>query len=906
KEKGYGFSELTIILPSKRAGVFLKHYISKKIKTTIFSPQIVSIEEFVESLSQLKQGSNSELLFEFYNSYLALTPKEQAEPFDAFAKWGQILLQDFNEIDRHLIPQEQIFDYLGAIQELNHWSLQDHQTEFVKNYLSFWNKLYQYYEHFSDSLIKSGIGYQGMIYREAVEHLESYIQNNRTKHIFMGFNALNSAEETIIQELLHNDLAEIYWDIDAVFMNDPLHDAGYFARQHKANWPYFQRHDFNWLGTSYKEEKQINVIGVPKLVGQAKYVGQILDQQLKDGHPLHKTAVVLGEEELLIPVLNAIPPEVNAVNITMGLPLKSIPAISFFEKLFIIHKKGSTSFYYKDVISLLSHPLIHQLFEDEDGNIASKIVSYIRKNNIIYATLDNLLSQSKHTKDIIDLLFGNWDNNAVKALERCSKLIFRIKALLDNDKSNHLLELEYLFKVNTLFNQISELNSNYNYIKDLNALQMVYKELLRSETLDFMGEPLDGLQVMGMLESRVLDFETVIITSVNEGILPSGKSHNSFIPFDVKKENGLPTYKEKDAVYTYHFYRLLQRAKQVYILYNTEVDALKGGEKSRFITQMEVQGIHKLNQSIAVSETPSIDIVPDRVIKTKAVLDRLRAIASKGFSPSSLINYIRNPLDFYFEKILGISTQNQVEEDIAANTLGSVIHNTLEGLYQPLIGETLTEDNLKPLLTMIDTKVSEQFEIIYRKGNFKTGKNLIIFEIAKRYIHNFIQQELQQVKDGQHIEILAIEIETTLPIDLPELGFDVFLTGKVDRVDRYNGTVRVIDYKTGKVEQNKVELVHWNDLTSDYIKFSKSFQLLAYAYMLHKQQIISLPVEAGIISFKNLNQGLLKFAMKPSPHSRTKDYTITKEVLDNFEIQLKQLILEICDPKLDFIEKDTN
>ncbi len=903
-EKHQNFSELIFILPSKRAGVFLKHRLSKTVNTTIFAPDIVSIEAFTETLSQLKPISNSELLFRFYNSYLELTPEEAQVSFDAFAKWAQTLLQDFNEIDRYLIPHKDIFDYLSAIQELNHWSTEDHQTDVVTNYLSFWKKLKSYYEHYTDALLNSGTGYQGILYREAVEHLESYIQTTTKTHIFIGFNALNKAESHIIQELLHNNLAEIYWDIDKTFIEDSIHDAGYFTRIYRKEWRYFENHPFNWVTTNYTKEKHISAIGVSKQVGQAKAIGNILQELIAKNGSVANTAVVLGEEDLLIPVLNSIPESVNTLNITMGLPLKAMPLVSLFDQLLSIHKKNATTFYYKDVISVLSHQLIRPIFQTTTLNEAEQAIKHLQKHNIIYISYNELAALFEDHKAITELLFSDWNHDIAKTIDHCSKLIFKIKAALDADKEKHLLKLEYLYRIHLLFNQIRDLNNTYGYIKSLSSLQFIYKELLSSETLDFRGEPLEGLQIMGMLESRVLDFDTVIISSVNEGILPAGKSNTSFIPYDVKRENNLPTYKEKDAVYTYHFYRLLQRAKQVYIVYNTEVEALKGGEKSRFITQLDIEGIHNIKHSIAVSEVATTSRPLQSVEKTEAILKRIEAIALKGFSPSSLTNYIRNPIDFYYEKLLGINTQDDIEETIAANTLGSVIHNTLETFYKPAVNSDLTEAYLRALIPKIEETVESHFKILYKEGTLKQGKNLIIFEVAKRYIQNFIMSELQHLKEGHQIQILAIEADCKTTIEIPELAFPVTLTGKIDRIDRFNGQCRIIDYKTGKVDQGKVEIVNWEDITTDYTKYSKSFQLLTYAYMLYQENQIHLPVEAGIIPFKTLDQGLIKFAQRPSEHSRKKDTLITENTLQAFEVQLKALIVEICNPDRPFIEKD--
>ncbi|TYA74302.1 PD-(D/E)XK nuclease family protein [Seonamhaeicola marinus] len=905
--KSIDLSHLTFILPSKRAGIFLKHQIPQVTQQTAFAPDIISIEEFVEELSGLKSTSNTELLFEFYDTYTKLTPVSEADTFESFSKWAQILLQDFNEIDRYLIPQEKIFSYLKAIKEIesDHWSLEKNQTEFIKNYLAFWNKLHVYYTHFSKSLISKNIGYQGLIYREAVENLESYIQNNASKqHIFLGFNALNTAEETIIQELLQNDQAKIYWDIDAAFIANPKHDAALFTRQHKKNWLFFEKNPFNWITKNYTKDKNIQVFGIPKNIGQAKHIGTLLKKIIKEKSSLSNTAVVLGDENLLIPTLNALPENINALNITMGFPLKSIPLASLFEKLFYVHKSSSKTFYYKDVIQVLSHQFIKPLFQKDSKNYASSTIETIEINNLTHVSIEKLKTLSEGFSDYIDLLF-NWNISTESILKKCSELIFIIKAYLDQDKDTNLLSLEYLFRFNELFNELTRLNSAYNHIKDVSALFSIYKELLASETLDFQGEPLQGLQIMGMLESRVLDFETVIISGVNEGILPSGKSNNSFIPFDVKIENKLPTYKEKDAVYTYHFYRLLQRAKNVFILYNTEADVLTGGEKSRFITQIELEGIHDIKHQIIAPQVPAINRELIVVEKDNDIFEKLKNVANKGFSPSSLTNYIRNPINFYYQKVLKIKEFDDVEETVAFNTLGTVVHNTLEDFYKPLVGSFLSIETIKELKKDVGKTVSYHFSKTYKEGDIQKGKNLIIFEIAKRYVSNFLDLEIESLKEGNQIKIIAIEASNKVEINIPELDFSVKLTGMVDRVDEVNGITRIVDYKTGKVDQSDVEIVDWEAITSDYKKYSKSFQILTYALMMQKSEALKFPIEAGIISFKNLGKGFLKFSKKDKEGAwAKKDTLITEETLSNFKEQLHQLIVEICNPKIPFTEKE--
>ncbi|TDU43396.1 PD-(D/E)XK nuclease superfamily protein [Gelidibacter sediminis] len=906
QEEELDIENLTFILPSKRAGTFLKNILSQSIGNTIFAPEILSIEEFVEQLSELKYASNTELLFEFYKVYRTLTPEDQQETFDQFSKWGQLLLQDFNEIDRYLIAPEHIFEYLKSIKELNHWSLSEQQTPYIKNYLAFWNRLKHYYTLFKETLIVSKKGYQGLVYREAVNGIETYIASNPNKqHVFIGFNALNKAEERIIQNLLEHNLARIYWDIDQTFLNNPNHDAGLFIRQHLKDWPYFKHNKVQWIGDNYSSQKNIQTIAIPRNIGQVKYIGELLNTlPMAD---LKKTAVVLGDETLLMPLLNSIPNRVDTINITMGLPLKSVPLASLFDAIFKIQKNHTNELYYKDVAAILSHSFIQSVLTQDDINYSSQITNYIQSNNIVNISVEKLISLAAAKEDVVRLLFKSWQNDPEEALKNCAQLILTLKAQLDIEKSKHLLALEYLYRFNQIFNELQRYNTKYKLISNSTTLYYLYKELLSSETLDFQGEPLQGLQIMGMLESRVLDFETVIISSVNEGILPAGKTTNSFIPFDVKLENGLPTYKEKDAVYTYHFYRLLQRAKNVYIIYNTEPDVLNGGEKSRFITQLQIENIHDITHSIVVPKVEVAQKSPIIIKKTASVSERLQQIATNGFSPSSLTNYIRNPIDFYYQKVLKVQSFEDVEETVAANTLGSVIHQTLEDFYVPYKGQFLTEASLKHMKTLIKDTVTLHFKALYKEGDMTKGKNLIILEVAKRYVSNFITKEMETLKAGHQIKIIDLEKDLNVKVDIPELDFPVHLRGSVDRIDEFDGTLRIIDYKSGKVSQGQVEIVEWEDISLDYTKYSKSFQVLAYAYMLNETETLTHPIEAGIISFKNL-QGdyFLKFGKKPSARSQNKEQQISSETLEAFYLELKKLILEIMNPEIDFIEKDVS
>ncbi|MCF1420783.1 PD-(D/E)XK nuclease family protein [Mangrovimonas futianensis] len=901
KKKQVDFSQLTFILPSIRAGVFLKQELASILENTIFSPEVISIEEFTQELSGLKPLSNVELLFEFYDVYSQLTESSIRDSFEGFSKWGQILLQDFNEVDRYLIPEEDIFNYISAIQDLKVWYKDEYATDFIKQYKAFWGKLLEYYQTLRESLLNSGYAYQGLVYRQAVSNLEDYIQSSKRAHVFIGFNALNQAEESIFQELLQNEMASVYWDIDKVFFDNKLNDTGLFCRKYRFDWPYFKKHPFNWVSNYYSEKKEINLYGAPKSISQAKQIGNILKEGNLD---ITKTAVVLADEKLLLPTLNALPKDIQTLNITMGLKLESVPMASMFEKLFYLHKQGRSTMYFKDVESILAHQHIWPLFQTGNENWAQKIIQDIKLNNLSFLTIEKLKELAPNHHNIIDVLFSDWKHRSEIALERIDQLVFLIKKHLEVQKEDQKLALEYLYKFHALFNDLKHLQHRFEHLQTIKTLHEVYKNLLGSETVDFVGEPLSGLQIMGMLETRVLDFENVIIASVNEGILPAGKSQNSFIPYDVKLTYGLPTYKEKDAIYTYHFFRLIQRAKKVHIIYNTEVDHFGGGEKSRLLRQMELEGIHEINEQVVLPHVPPIQKELKSIPKDQTILQILQSYASNnGFSPSSLTSYIRDPFTFYKQRVLKVKEYEEVEETVAANTLGTVVHNTLEDFYRPFVGTFLEVEKLKALKPKIASMVKKHFDGIYKMGDITKGRNLIVFEIAKRYVSNFLDKEIQELQNGNTIKLLAVEEDNKIAIQIPELDFPVFISGKVDRIDEFNGMTRIIDYKSGKVDPGQVEIVNWEDLVTDYDKYSKSFQVLTYALMIYEKQLRTLPFEGGIISFKNLSKGFMKFGIKDNPRSRSKNQLITQEVLKSFEVELKKLIIEIFDLKTPFVEK---
>ncbi|MFB3389994.1 PD-(D/E)XK nuclease family protein [Flavobacterium sp. LAR06] len=897
-------AETTIVLPNKRAKVFLIEALKKETNKTILSPEIISIEDFVQDVASIRSVDSIELLFEFYEVYLSVTEKQNQQSFELFANWAKTLLQDFNEIDRYLLDPSHVLSYLKDIEDIKKWGIEvENKTKLLENYIDFWKLLPLYYTSLYDHLLNKSIGYQGLIYREAVNNLNHFSNtiSNRT-FIFAGFNALNAAEEKIVQHLLALDQAKIYWDVDQTFLNDPYHDAGLFVRRFKENWKHYKANPFEWIVDDFSQSKNIQVIGTPKTIGQAKLAGSIIENIIIENEisSLDKVAIVLGEENLLMPVLYALPSSVGALNITMGYSGKNNPSQILIAKLFKMHtnalsRKGeSYVLYYKDILDVLTHPLV------EPYANAGNLVKIIKENNYTFISHNRLIELNSNLSNLFLLLFKKWENGAVAVLENISTLLLLIKENFSNDNEEEKIAKAFVYAIFKVINKLTNYYLQHKHIDNIDTLYAIYKQVIDVAEVSFEGEPLRGLQIMGVLESRVLDFETVIVTSMNEGKFPAGKSQNSFIPYDVKKELGLPTFKEKDAIYTYHFYHLLQRAKNIYLIYNTENDGLDAGERSRFLTQLEVekQPKHNLTFDIYNPVLPTTAYQPMVVPKSDAVMERLREIAAAGFSPSALTSYIRNPIDFYFQKILRIREVEEVEENIALNTLGTIIHETLKALYDPFVGKFISESDISNCFKLLDDEVLKQFKLVYKEGEIKKGRNLLAFEVAKRNVSNFLRMELESIQNGDAIQIIALEQTYGRELVHPNLPFPVLIKGNVDRIELRNGKIRIIDYKTGKVEKANVILKSWNGLTQE-LKNDKIIQVLAYAFMF-EEEAKDFSIEVGIISFKNLKSGFLPFGFK---EEKELDITVTKEILNSYLEEIVVLLNEIFDVSIPFEEK---
>ena len=912
--KQHQLEELNIVLPSKRAGTFFKQALSDLSDIPLWMPKIYSIEEWLEELSGFTIIDKTQLLFELYISYQNVFPKDEQDSFEAFLKWAPILLTDFNDIDSYFEQPQKLFNYIHQAKKIEVWTpLGGEPSEMVKNYLRFWELMGLLFTDFKARLKEQNIAFQGMAYRKASDRVSKWIAERnplKSSVYYLGFNAMNPCEAHIMRTLIAEDVAEVFWDADEYYLKDKKQEAGKYLRQYQ-QWPEFENRKFNWVCSELKKPKNINVYGVPKGVAQAQLAGSLLDKSVSKNQELKDVALVLADEKMLLPVLEFLPNSIKKLNITMGNSLRNVHLYAFFDAFFQLHinreklSGDKIKFYHQDLFKIWQHPAFQN-----SGSTKSleKLKTSLQKQNHSFPSKEDILNSCE--SDIlpwIEALLNYQSSNPFEIIDNALKLTALIKDEIIAQGRKNSLDLELLFAFAKLFNQMKNLQDKYGFIHELKTIHHLFQQSAKIENLSFYGEPLSGLQLMGMLETRNLDFEHVILLSANEGFLPTGKSDNSFIPFDIRRETGLPTYMDKDAVFAYHFYRLAQRCKSLTLVYNTETDALSSGEKSRFITQLENELKLKYPEEINFNEEilshPLKKVEPKElsIIKNEAIKERLKEIATnKGFSPSSLNTYKNCPLQFYYEKILKIKDPTGIEETIEANTLGTVVHRALEDFFRPFLNQQINTEDLKVILPKIPAKLKELFQEEFKSGVFNKGKNKLIYTVAEQFLHSFIKKELKLISKGNEIHIKGLEKDLKTEICIEEIDFAVKLNGNADRIDKFNGQLRIIDYKTGKVELNELQTDDMEKLIREK-KFHKGFQLYLYAYMYQQMYPEQELLEAGIVSFRSLKKGFLRAGFKENGKVNE---LLSSDLLGNFEKEFKDLLKEIFNPNIPFEHKN--
>ena len=866
QRKNIDIENACFVFPNKRSSQVFKNLLLTKTKHPFFAPIIESIDSFIIKISELKEIKNSIALYKLFSTYCSIN-KGKNNNIETFSSWGSMFINDTTEVEQNLLEVQVVLEELAEINKIKNWgeiNKKEEETDL------FWKQLPELYNSFKNTLLENKQGTKGMCYSEAQKNLEHYKEaNNSTKHVFIGLNALSKSEELIVKELLNFNQGEVYWDIDQSFVNNKNHGAGHFIKNYKNSWDHYIKNPFNWISDDFKGLKTINIIEATKSIGQAKEIGETLFFINKD--KLKKVAVVLGDETLIEPVLNHLPEIIKNISIGSATPSSMLE----LKKLL------------KLVLEMQSNNLKSKKVKQTDSIVSSRIVR---------TALQGLNLENKNS--LLLLILKAWKS----PIEALNNLIGFVEKLSSN-KNLNVTDLTESKVILEILLEARELIKEGDNIKNIKSLKEVLFSFLEEIHLPYESDKSASTQVMGLLETRALDFETVIISSVNEGFLPKGKSLDSLIPFDLRKKHNLFTFNDRDKTNTYHFYRLLQRAQNIFLIYNNINEGIKGGEKSRYIHQLEMEGLE--NHKIIYKSTTlnlSNNNTERNIKKSPRSLQLLKELAISGFSPSSLEMYLRDPEEFYYSKLLKTNLANDDDdESVSARVVGLIFHESVEELYKPLVNKTITVQLLSHLLKKVNEVIKASFINNY-ESDFNTGKNLIAFEVIKNAIKKLISNELEDVKKGNTIKLLALEEKINQSIDIRELNYTVKLKGIIDRVDKRNETIRIIDYKTGLMKPGDLKMKNPSTLF-DSSSQTKAMQLMCYASMYLKNNISLKGLEAGIISFRDLNSGLMKLTIN-NPSERTS--FIKTSHIDEFEKSLKKLILEMMNSEIPFTKSGLN
>lgn len=890
------FQGLKIVVPSNRAILFLKEAIKKRIEIPRFAPKVISIESFIEELSGLKKISKSELLLLFFEIYRKITPKKKQDQFDQYLGWAEIILNEFSEIDANLVDSSSLFKTLEDYKSLDSWNADTLQEkDIVKHFKDFNKTIPILYQKVHEILLEKEQAYSGLRYREAVANLEYYFEADQRHHFFIGFNALNKAEEFLFQEFLAQQRATVLWDIDSCFYQDLDHPAGHFIRHYFKHWPTLKKEKPLWE-SQFEEEKNIHIVGLPKNISQAHCAVQLLGQLKAD----ESKALVLGEESLLVPTLSALNNNFDSWNVTMGYPLEQTSAANFFDLYMKLHEEAhSESYDFRLLLSLLSSVHLEELLKAHEINIHPLVTKFHKKKQVKIAASE-VFDITLKKANLLVLLFKPIDGVA-DFLKRTIELSLHFVDFFSSKGSNQLLA-SFFKKQQAIFENLQNLIDTYPFIRRLTELRLLYQNILNQEKIPFAGDPLQGLQIMGLLETRLLDFDTIVITNVNEGILPSGKSFSSWIPFAVKKAFEMPTFVEKDYLYAYHFFRLLQRAKRVYLLYNSISEGINGGEKSRFIYQLEYlkKAKHKLHYSqLDIGLSPKKNNFSE-VQKTPEIVNQLWEMATSGFSPSSLTTFWRDPSLFYERYLLKINPIQPLEQTLQANQKGTLMHAVLEQLYTPFVQQELRIEHYNKMLKNVSPLVDELFQKEFGSSYSPKGKNYLLFESIIRLIKHFLEEEQKWIANDNHLKIIAVEKKIEGFFSLPQSNKKIKFKGYIDRIDQANDVLRIVDYKTGNVDSKQLQIDRWENLLDDPNK-SPLFQVLLYSYML-KSEFENRTFCAGVIPFKTLKNNFIPARI--GNERLKKLITFSKEENEAFAAQLSILLDQLFDVNIPFIKEN--
>ena len=814
-----------VVFPNKRAGLFFNEYLAQESESPIWSPAYVSISELFRSLSPWEVGDPVKLVCELYKIFRRET--QSTETLDDFYFWGEMLISDFDDADKNKVDTDKLFSNLQDLRNImdDYTFIDDEQEEAIRQFfqnfsierrtalkerfISLWNVLGNIYKGFRESLASQNIAYEGMMYRHVIEHLD-VDKLPYEKYVFVGFNVLNKVEHTLFTQLKDAGKAVFYWDYDEFYMKENrqavTHEAGEFIRRNLRDFPSPLSGE---LFKNLSKPKEVHYIASSTENAQARYLPQWIRNNLTT--PEKETAVVLCNEALLQPVLHSLPAEVKHVNITMGFPLSQTPVYSFLIALLELHTHGfnfkSGRYTFQSVVTLLKHPYTRQLTGQ-----AELLEKELTRNNRFYP-LPGELGKDEFLTRLFTPLSGNL-NLCIRLSETLQQVASIYQANTsgteDTDAFNQLYR-ESLFKAYTTINRFRTLIEEDELTVQSETFRRLLVKILSTTNIPFHGEPAIGMQVMGVLETRNLDFRHLVLLSVNEGQLPKSGGDSSFIPYNLRKAFGMTTIEHKIAVYAYYFYRLLQRAERITLMYNTSSDGLNRGEWSRFMLQFLIEWPHPITrQFLEAGQSPqgtspiTVEKTPDVMRRMQSLFD-VRANPKAKFSPSALNYYLDCPLKFYYRYVAGLSAPDEVSAEIDSATFGSIFHYAAEHIYKDLTthGKVINKEALETLLRN-DVKLQDYVDTAFKKLFFNVPQNekpeyngvqLINSAVIARYLKQLLQNDLRYAP----FTFIASEMEVDEPIDIqtPKGVIKSRIGGIIDRMDSKDGTLRIVDYKTG-------------------------------------------------------------------------------------------------------------
>lgn len=824
---GAEISRLAFVFPNRRAGLFFQKYLAELSDKPLFSPTVLTINDLLTQLSGKQPADPVRMLFLLYEIYTRLSHSE--EGFDEFLYWGEMLLNDFNDVDKYLADARMLFSNVSDLRTIEEdfsflseeqiaairtfWSsfYPKGDTPNQQQFLAVWQTLYALYSEFRERLATEGKGYDGMIFREVVEQLQQggTCELPYRQVIFVGLNALSTSEECFLSELQKRGIADFYWDYTSSEVRDPNNKASYFAFRNLAHFP-----SLHQLPEEVLPERQIEAIGIPSGIGQAKEAGRLLETLCREDEMTPdralRTAVVLPDEQLLLPVLNAIPEQIRRINVTMGYPLAGTPVATLMEYILALQKQvrfidRQPAFYFRDVLPVLNHRYV----AEADPETTTRLVREITENNRIYIPFQELdrtpllhilftpVADAAGLSDYLIRVLGELNNRLTPPEEE--EVVGKEDTRLANARD---IEQEFIFHYFTTVNRMKEVMRETGVEMRTDTYFRLLKRMTDTITIPFHGEPLSGLQIMGVLETRALDFDRLIILSMNEGTFPLKRATNSFIPYNLRRGFGLPTYEHQDSIWAYHFYRLIQRAAHVSLLYDTRSNGLQTGEASRFIHQLryhyEVPVARKLVvYDVSSSRTPALEV--PKGIDVQLRLSTFLKGGARALSASAINTYLDCPLKFYFSVVEEVREEEEVSENIESDLFGSILHKVMEILYQPFQGGKMVTADLLSKLRKDSVGIGGAIARAFASEFFKTevvrplsGQNYLIGEMIRKYVEKVLE------RDAKLTPFNYIESEKAIKALCSTTGGKaVQLKGFIDRIDEVNGTLRIIDYKSG-------------------------------------------------------------------------------------------------------------